>query len=156
MSNIYSAPKSYDFSNFDAQPQNNNWFIFGLALLIAYLGVTYASPLVNELVIRQFVAETSENYWPLRLASDLLQSFFYMAVAGYLMGKALTNFRYPACALVSLFFVANTFRIIGVEHIFFESCDQHWYDILVLLKTPFAIFLGCHLAVQNVVKNIAQ
>ncbi|BFM09698.1 hypothetical protein [Halioxenophilus aromaticivorans] len=143
MPNIYHAPESHRVSEHTTDWQKTNWWLLGVALLIAYLGVTYLSSFVNNLLVHLWVEPTSVLYWPVRLTSDLLQSSGYLFIAGVLLARATHRWRYWVCATVCAFFMVNTFRIIGWHHIIFEMCDYHWYDILSVIKTPVALFGGC-------------
>lgn len=143
MPDIYNAPDAQLHRDASTTPAKTRWLLLLFAFLLAYLGVSVFAPWVNSVIIHHWVPPSSALYWPARLISDLVQSSAYLFAAGYLVAKASRAWRYWICGFMCLFFMANTFRIIGWQHILFEVCRYHWYDLLSVAKTPIALIGGC-------------
>ncbi len=123
----------------------------GYLLLIwfgCYVGVSYLSSFLNAQYLHVLVPENARFYWDVRLVSDLLQCTLYLGLGGYLLTKVSGRFHWLICGIFIVVFAANTIRIVGFTHIFLETCSRHWYDVLVLLKTPVALVAGVALALR--------
>lgn len=154
MNEIYKPPEAELRIRSSESTHTLNWTLFFVVSFLCYLGVSHISPLVNNLYVHLLFDKDTGEYWDFRLISDLLQSTLYLGIGGYALGRSFGVKWWFVCAILSLIFILNSFRIIGFEHIITGTCERHWYDVLIILKTPIAFILGGYVGSSH--KSIIQ
>ena len=141
MMNIYQPPKSDLQTGNIGLTQKLLRGKFFLVLVLCFISVSYLSSFINELLVHLVVKRNSAFYWDVRLVSDLVQCSLYLGLGGYFLAKIFYRKWWVVGSIISIIFVINSIRIIGFSHIVYETCERHWYDLLILIKTPIAFYI---------------
>ena len=154
MNNFYSPPSSNILEK--EKSHFNRWNSAILWIVFCFVGVSYFSSFLNDLWVHHFFEMFSKDYYTVRYIFDLLQSFLILFIGSFYISKEFSENWWKWFLTLNIIFILNSFRVIGFEHILFESCNDKWYDISVLIKTPIAFYLGGYFGKKFLNKEVTS